>query len=302
MAFDLQSLTTYVETNKNELSAALVATPKEFDVFANISGIIGQTTLPALSTDIVFQNGATCGFTPSGNDTISERILDPAIIKINKEWCPLDLIGSFAQHEVRITAGKEELPFENKIIESIHNRTALEIAKLFWQGDKTSGSGNLQFTDGLGTIIKADAASGVIDSKHVITKGSDNVYTRVKKLIKAMGDNVSTNIICMSKSLFTDLVFELVEQNNYHHSADLEDNFSMYFPHTNVKVIGFDGLAGDSAIYSVNPDTTFYGYNEKADFQQYRLWYSDDDDVIRYRVRLAVGAQYKFAEEVYVNK
>ena len=44
---------------------------------------------------ITFANGKTCGFSADGDTTFTNRLLTPAYIKIQKEWCDTDLLDTW---------------------------------------------------------------------------------------------------------------------------------------------------------------------------------------------------------------
>ena len=48
----------------------------------------------------------------------------------------------------------------------------------------------------------------------------------------------------------------------------------------------------------MNLKHVFYGFDAEDDIRNFRLWYSDDADMFRFKMRGAVGVQYAFSNEV----
>jgi hypothetical protein len=84
MAFTVTSLPNYVEQNRSALITAAVLAAKSARLFTPMPDVKGPTTLNLLDVAVNFQSGEACGFTPSGDDVLSQRTLTPGIIKVNK--------------------------------------------------------------------------------------------------------------------------------------------------------------------------------------------------------------------------
>ena len=67
------------------------------------------------------------------------------------------LLGTWAEHDVRVAAGQKTLPFEEDFIAGVTDKVkeALEVA--LWQGDTTSLTPNLKYFDGMLKILANDA-------------------------------------------------------------------------------------------------------------------------------------------------
>ena len=129
-------------------------------LFNLMVGVKGETELHLLATDVTIQDGKSCGFNAAGTQTITARKLKPAILKVNMEYCEKDFLGSYAAHNLRLAAGQETLPYEEKFIGEVINAVNAKIEKMVFQGDTVNGA---EF-DGLikilnGTAVSASAGS-----------------------------------------------------------------------------------------------------------------------------------------------
>lgn len=301
MAFTVTSLPNYVEQNRSALISASVLAPKSARLFTPMPDVKGPTTLNLLDVGITFQSGASCGFEASGNDTISQRTLTPGIVKVNKSWCPKVLRTKYAVHELNIGAGREQLPFEEKLMADIIAKIGAENEKAIWQGDTVGGSGNLAFYDGLVTLIAADITGSVITNV-VTALATDTVYKRIYDVYKAIPDEVLADAaICVNYANFRAFVLSLMELNLYHYERNVEDNMEIIIPGTNTRLIGIPGLAGVDNIYAFNPEEVVYGFDAADDIETFRLWYSEDNDEFRFRLQFAAGVQYAFPNRIAVG-
>lgn len=303
MAYNVNLLPDYVEQNRSELMSAAVLSPKSTTLFSLMPNVKGETTINILDVGVVFQNGRACGFNPAGDDAFTQRSIVPSIVKVNKTWCPKDLLNKFLVNEVSIGAGREVMPFEQKTVTELLAKIGAELEKALWQGDKTGGTGNMAFFDGLATIIAADAASGVIPSGNVITAAAaDTVRKRVYDTYEAIPDAaLEEAAIMLSYANYRKLALALMEANLFHYERNVESSMEMTLPGTNTRVIGIPGLTGVDTIYGLVPEEVVYGFDAQDDAQTFKLWFSDDDDLFKFKLEFSAGINYAFPQHVVVN-
>lgn len=301
MAFTVSSLPDYTEQNRSALISAAVLAAKSTRLFTPMPDVKGPTSLNLLDVAVTFQSGASCGFNASGNDTISQRVLTPGIIKVNKSWCPKVLRTKFAVHELNIGAGRETLPYEQKLVSDIIAGVGAENEKAMWQGDTTNGTGNMAFYNGLATLINADVTNSVITNT-TTAASTDTIYDRVYAVYRLIPDAaLSTAVIAMSYANFRDFVLSLMEKNLYHYERNVDETMEIILPGTETRVIGIPGMTGLSRIYSFVPEEVVYGFDAPDDIETFRLWYSEDNDDFRFRLQFAAGVQYAFPQHITVG-
>lgn len=281
--YDVSALPNYVEQHRSELISAAVLAPRSTSLFRLMPNVKGPTTLNLVDVGVNLQDGSTCGFTPDSPDVFSQRTLTPVIFKVNKEWCPLDLLNTYLAHEVEIGAGRETLPFEEKFVADILAKVGMEVEKKMW--------------DSLNNIIVGDA--DIINVS--ITDMSATVFDMVKAAYMAIPPaSLRDSAILVSYGTYRQLVMELMEKNLYHYERNVDDSMEMILPGTNTRVIAVPGIEENTnpVIYAMNLKHVFYGFDAEDDIRNFRLWYSDDADMFRFKMRGVVGVQYAFSSEV----
>lgn len=301
MAFTVTSLPNYVEQNRSALITAAVLAAKSARLFTPMPDVKGPTTLNLLDVAVNFQSGEACGFTPSGDDVLSQRTLTPGIIKVNKSWCPKVLRTKYAVHELEIGAGREKLPWEEKIVGEILAKVGAENEKAMWQGDTTNGTGNLQFYNGVATLINADITAGLV-TRTTTAASADTVYDRVYALYKLIPDEaLATAVICMSYANYREFVTSLMQLNLFHYERNVDESMECVLPGTNTRVLGIPGMTGLNRIYALEPEQVVYGFDAADDIETFRLWYSEDNDDFRFRLQFSAGVQYAYPSRIAVS-
>ena len=308
MAYNATGLTTYVEVNKDVLIKDIVLGAKYGDTIANLRKQLGVKTkerLNYLDVDPVLQDGTGCGFSASGSTVLSEREIETAPFKVNDKWCPDDLLGKFAEYLVRYGANanaEDGMPFEREIISEIEKGISKKMEKQVWQGDK-SGT---DLIDGFLTqALGADSASTVAVSYTAATSAI-SIYDAVKAVIEKIPEDILDDaVVFLAPAMFRKLVFELTEKNMFWYKSDedgaeIEDR-DLFFPGTSVRVHKTFGLSGDKKhIYASVWDNMVYAADMMNDTEEFRLWFSDDDDIYKLKIKWNAGVKTLYPDAVVV--
>jgi hypothetical protein len=312
MAYNASGLTNYVEVNKDVLIKDIVLGAKYGDTIANLRKQLGVKTkerLNYLDVTPVLQDGTGCGFSASGSTNFSEREIETAPFKVNDKWCPDDLLGKFAEYLVRYGANanaEDGMPFEREIMSEIEKGIAKQLEKMVWQGDK-SGS---DLIDGFLTqALGADNASTVAVSYTAAQDEKFPVYQAMKALIKKIPEDILDDaVIFVSPAVFRSLALELSERistNLYEIKRNengevIEDN-DLVFPGTSVRIHKTRGLEGDVRhAYCSVYDNMVYAADMMNDKEEIRLWFSDDDDLYKLKIKWNAGVKTLYPDAVVV--
>lgn len=293
--FIVTGLPNYVEQNQAPLLRKMVLGGKTINRIGKQLGIKTSAALNYLETAPTFQEGKGCGFTPQGSATLSQRTITTGMIKVNMTICPDTLLGKYAEHLVEIGAGKEKLPFEQEVAESIVNNIDTKMEKAIWQGDTASLDADLQHFDGLLKIIGAE------DSVVKVTVAGTSAYDAIKAIIKKIPANTLKKgaEIYVAPDMFLNFMLELVEKNYFHYSAGegaMPEEFP--FPATNIKVVSTEGLAGSGKMVAAYPQELFFGTDLMDNKEELKIWFSDDDDLFKMKAKWNAGTQVAFPDEV----
>lgn len=308
MGYTVSGLTTYVDTNKDVLIKSIVLGSKYGDTIANLRKQLGVKTkerLNYLDVTPVLQSGQGCGFSASGSTVLSERDIETAEFKVNDSWCPDDLLAKFAEYLVKFGANanaEDGMPFEREILSEIEKGIAKQMEKQVWQGNK-SGT---DLIDGFLTqALGADSASTVAVSYTAATSAI-SLYDAVKAVIMKVPEDIVDNaVVFLSPAIFRALVFELVEKNMYHFKSgdngEIIEDDDLIFPGTSIRVHKTHGLEGDKKhIYASVWDNMVYAADMLNDKEEMRLWFSDDDDVYKLKIKWNAGVKTLYPDAVVV--
>ena len=292
--FVVTSLPAYVQDNKDLLikNFALVGgeTRKRISVQ---TGIKKDEHINYLNLTPTFQSGVGCGFTAQGEATLTQRLIETARFKVNMEFCPDTLIGKYAEYQVSINASENEsLPFEAYIMEALTNEIVKKIETTIWGGVKAS-----DLIDGFLTLAKAD--SDVVD---VVIDGT-SAYADILKVYNAMSEYTleQGGEIYVSPAKFRAFMQEMVEKNYFHYNPGNAEPSEFLLPGSNVKVVRTPGLAGKTEVVGTFAKNMYYGCDLENAAEDIKVWYSDDDDLIKVAAKWNMGVQFAFPGEVVLG-
>lgn len=299
MAFDKTGLAKYVKQNEREILAAVVLGGKTIGRMTTQVGVKTSAMINYLDLDVTFQDGAECGFNPQGDVKLSQREIKTGIIKINKDLCDRTLADTFANYEVNLAAGKETLPFEEKIVNLLVDKIAEAMEVAVWQGDTASGTANLKYFDGLLKIV-----GGEDDIVTVEATASEGAYAAIEKMYLALPEellNAGASIF-VSPETYRAFINEMVKKNYYHYAGPQDaapDEF--VFPGSNVKVVKTLGLAGTKKMMATYEGNLYYGCDLENAKEEVKVWFSDDDDKFKIKVLWNAGVQVAFPSHVVLG-
>ena len=289
------ALSNYVEEHNIPLINNIVLGGSIIQDMTVQPGIKSKARIHYLSTDPTFQDGKSCGFNASGSAALTEREIETGIIKVNLEFCNKELIGKYAEYLTRISAGSEDLGFEKELVDSIIANIQKKLEVKIFQGRKDGGD---QF-DGL---IKVATDAGV--SEDVLTK-ADGAYANIKQIYMSLPEEAIEKgaTIYVSPATYRDFTQELVAKNLFHYSGPIDAApTSIIFPGTDIKVKKEAGLAGTDYIFAGVSKDWFYGCDLQDANEELKVWYSQDDDVVRMKALWNSGVQVALPNEVKIGK
>ena len=297
--FVVTSLPAYVQDNKDLIikNFALVGTASR-QRFGIQTGIKTSAYLNYLELNPTLQDGKGCGFTASGSATLTQRTITTAVIKVNMDVCPDSLLGKYAEYLVRIGANSNELPFEQYIIDGVTTEINKKIEKLIWQGDTTQASNtDLKWINGILKQLASDS-----DKVAVSIAAKTAIYDAIKAVYMAIPEETLERgaEIYVSPANYRDFLQAMVEKNYFHYSGPQDSAPEEFvFPGTDVKVVKTPGRAGvNDRIVASFPENFVYGCDAEGDLEDVKIWFSDDDDLFKLKVKWNSGIAYRFPNQV----
>ena len=292
--FIVTSLPAYVQDNRDILIKNFALAGGETRRRISVqTGIKKDDHINFLNLTPTFQSGVGCGFNAAGDAALTQRVIETARFKVNMEFCPDTLVGKYAEYQVSINASENaSLPFEAFIMEGLTNEIVKKIETTIWQGVKGT-----DLIDGFLTI--AGAEGDVVD----VVLGGTSAYDDILKVYNAMTENTleQGGEIYVSPAKFRAFLQEMVAKNYFHYTPGNSEPGEFLLPGSNVKVVRTPGLAGKTNIVGTFPKNMYYGCDLENAAEDIKVWYSDDDDVIKVSAKWNMGVQFAFPAEVVLG-
>jgi hypothetical protein len=89
----------------------------------------------------------------------------------------------------------------------------------------------------------------------------------------------------------------LREANLFHYAAD-SAGMEIVIPATNMKLIAVGGLNGTNRMFAGRLSNFFVGTDLANEEEDYRFWYSQDNDEVRFRATMKYGVQVAFPDQL----
>lgn len=295
MAIDVSALNNYVEEKRLPLIAKSFLRGRTIDLVQLETGVKQDTALNLVSASVEFGDGSECGWDATNGVALTQRLLKPTFLKVNQVFCDKDLLKKWASYEVRLAAGREQLPFEEKFMDEIANAISESIERLVWQGDSQNAGGDIE-PDGYLTILSA-AGSGAISATWA---SGTSAYNKIKTVYNAIPANIidkDDTVIFVGEDTYRAYIQDLVAANLYHFDPDYKDG-EYRLPGTSIRVIAVNGLNTTNKIVAGRLSNFFYGVGAEDDKDTFDFWYSKDNREFRLAVYFAIAVQVAFPNEI----
>ena len=293
----VSSLPAYVNQNRELIRSTSIIGGRTAQLFTKQSGVKGSAAINILNTSIAFGNGAACGWSEAGSQTLTQRTIVTGQVKVNMAYCEKSLIGKWAEKEVEIKADPKALPFEEEFMGGVVEGVQDALEKALWQGDTTSADDNLKRFDGMLKILGAE--SSVLAET---IEASTTYINAVKQVLMAMPAKTLKDdaVIFCAPEFLRNYEQALVAANLYHFEPgkDFED---ITIPGSNVKLVAVAGLVGVKKLVAGRLSNFFYGYDIEDSVESYDLWFSKDNREFRLAIEFNAGVQVAFPAEVVLG-
>jgi hypothetical protein len=307
MAFNVTGLTNWTKANETTLITKSLFKAKTATLMTKLTGVKSSMQIPTLAKNVVFQAGGTCGFNASGDTSITSRNVTIGKISVQEEWCVKDLETKYTQLLLTNGSYYESLPggIEAAIVEQTTGQIAESIETAIWQGDTASINVNLNKFDGLKKII--GAAAGVINANvsTFITPVTAITATNILSIVDAIYTAIPVSIldkedlhIFMGNDVYRLYQLALKNANLFHYIANGDADATFTHPGTNLKIMPVNGLNGTRDLYVLRTSNMFLGVDLEGDEDRFKMWYSEDFNVVRFRSEFKYGVQIALPAEV----
>ena len=288
---NINSLPDYIQEHKDELFIKAVLGGKTLGLVEIMPNVKWKDALNYLDSEVVLQDGSNCGWNPQGEDTFSQRFIETKAVEVEKEFCYKEFEKKYMNYQLLWEAGREKLPFEQKIADSNMNAIQDAVEDLVWQGDATLGiSGFVADVREEGTVVDFETgqtASDKIDAvvaalSYKMLKKGVNIYVSPTDFRAYIQEQ---NGICCANKPVLDAAAEKIT----------------YFGDSRISIIPVLGLEGTGAIVAATPDALVYATDVEGSEKTYRMWFDEKEEKFMFRVLFRAGTAVKFPDETVLG-
>lgn len=294
---DLHLLPDYIKEHRDELFINSTLGSKTLEYVEIMPNVKWKDSLNYLDSEVVLQDGSECGWNPQGSDVFSQRTIETKAVEVEKEFCWKDFEKKYMNYQLLWEAGREKLPFEEKIAESNMNAIKEAVENLVWQGN--SGLTISGFVaDVTAAIAEVSGTSITFSSGATVSEKIDSVVASLDMRMLKKGVNIYLS--------YTDFRNYIMEQNGAccvnKPVVDAASESIKYFGDSRITLIPVLGLEGTGAIVAATPDALVYATDVEGSENTYRMWFDEKEEKFLFRVLFRAGTAVKFPNEVRIGQ
>ena len=263
-----------------------------------------SVAVPKLATNANFQVDA-CGWNPSGTTTLSQATVTVGKVKMEETICPKDFEAYFSQEALKAGSTYEDFgwaEFQTKFTEQKNKMIAKQLEVGLWQGDTDSAVENLKRFDGLIKIIDAGSpvnanVSGYVSGGPISALSATNIVASLNGVYKAIPVEIIDQDdlkVFVGNDTYRLAILAYQALNLFNYKVDGDATQTFIIPGTNVELVAVNGLNGTGDIYATTLSNIAMAFDLEAEEENYKIWYSEDNNEVRYRVafKLGIGVAY----------
>lgn len=292
MAFSL-SLTTFYKPG--ELYAQALAAPLTTKYVRVQDGVKGYMDIFPFQSSVSFQ-AASCTFNANSTTSVSSVRLTVDEVSSHETLC----VSDFNTYGLSLmlkpgSSDHNDEAFVNKFMEEKAKNAGLELAKMFWQGNKATGSNNLARTDGiLQKLVHTSQSAYTVSATTAVT--ASNIIETINWAVASAPAALFTKsdvTLFMTSTNYRYYIQALQLANRYHYNDPSFSNFETMLDGYNIKIVGLpelDGNADGVDMLLTYASNFVWGTDTTDEMAGYDVWYSQDNRAIRTALECKIGA------------
>jgi len=294
-SYDLSQLNTWYLENANEMFIKTIlgeVLPKYGTIRPNIRG---TEQVGVMTNDVIFQNGDLCGFSPTGDTTISQVTIETCSRKINQSLCPYTLYDYYLTQRLSSSNFQEEVPFAELLTQDVSNRAADEIEKQLWRNTKATGATqyNSACFDGVLSLVTTGNGATQISYTAATSTNALQVFSQLYVNLPVNVVHRDDLTIFCSYADYRGLVASM-RNNSFVNLFTMDtagttsgQDWVLMLPGTNVKVIPTVGLDGVNAYYAGASGYYMVGMNNEI--MTVKSIYDPFEDIVKIQAHVTYG-------------
>lgn len=304
MSLDVNGLTAWVDENKMPLIKKSVLGGRTLQYVTIQPEIKSTATINILDSTLVLQAGA-CGFSNNGTTALTQRDLSVCPLKVNESICLDTLESYYTQTMMNAGSYNESIPFEQLYAEDKAAKIAAAIEDNIWKGNSPSFTAYTACDGYIHLFENTDASGSTVNGN----TGSVTALTasNIIAVVDAMAAAVPTDIIdaedlvlFMGYDTYRLWATALRNANLFHYTgAEAQgDGFTQMIPGTNIKVVATRGLNSTNRMYLSRAANFYFGTDLLSDWEQFDIFYSKDNQEVRFVAKFKFGVNVAFPDFV----
>jgi hypothetical protein len=295
----LTGLTGYVDENSFELLSKAVLETSLAQYVTVRAGLQGNSVdIPLLADDFALKNddsGTYCGWVDGGTTTISQVNMKLAHPKLQRAYCVNTLRDTFMSQQLSagVYGGETALPFEQVAASYFTQRVTNYNENYLIVGDTLGGVTYTGLKAQAAAAVTATTMTGINQGTWVAGTaggGEINALAAAMAAFAAAPAEImlrDDNFLVVSPAAYKALIGAMVNANLYHYTGNVNE---VYIPGSNVRVVASSGIANnDNFKLLTSGANVIMGTDLTSDFDEFKVWYSQDNDEVRSTMKWAVG-------------
>lgn len=298
--FDTSNLSTYTK-QVGDIFAKAVLPETLFNTVEVMPNIKYKTALNLLNKNLILK-GAGCDPAPTGSTIFNQRIVEVCPITSFDKFCMSDLEQYWMNERLSPGSTYTDLDWiQNVYLADLAGRIAVEVQKIFWQGNTDTGSGNLALCDGVHWILSGETSR--IHSATGSTATPAGVVALVNNMILTIPAEIAGNAITvyLSHTLMNMFIQGWAAAFPYGYTPMFTNNTMVHPFYSNISFAPQSGLEGTTYIIMAEKRNLVYGTDIKDEFSRVQLTYNPFDKYVYSDVTWKQGAQVKWPDQIVTN-
>jgi len=285
-SYDLTALSAY----SNELADSMLlksvlgsTTPRYARIYPNMKGT--SMKVGVMANDPVWQDGTSCGLTPSGTTDITQVEVVGCYKTSRVNNCGNELREYFLSQALTNSLFQENIPFEELFVQDLSNRSADFMETELWKGTSCGFSG-----------ITADVVASGVSGGTYTALTSSNAISELNKLVLAIPSSIQRRddlAIFMSFADYRAFIAALADSSSMNlftlgDESGLSSETTIFLPGSNIAVVPTQGLDGASTIVLAPTQNILIGVAAE-DGMEVRVQYDPFEDNVASLTKVGFG-------------
>lgn len=308
MALVTTALSSFTDETGDIVTKAILAGKTIQSGVRKEPGIKSSRNINTLTSTLYAVAATSCGWSNSGSTTLGKVNLAVCPIKVDESICIDTLESLYTQHLLSPGSYNQDLGgFQSSFVDEKTNAITGLIEEMIWQSSTgaytTRGTGNMSLCDGLVAKLRGSLYNGqTVTASTASAMTTTNAIAYIDNMVLAIPTAVISQpdlTVFMSTQNFRTLMMAYRIANYYNYAPGmLDETLEFYHPGTNIKIKGVPGLDNTNFknyMFLTPASNIVVGFDSEADWAQFELWFSKDNQEERFHARFKIGVDVIFA-------